>query len=59
MYAVGNPLGELAYSMTSGIVSATDRVISTDVSTNVNMFQFDAAVNEGNSAARSMTPTAT
>ena len=49
VYAVGNPLGELAYSMTSGIVSATDRVISTDVSTNVNMFQFDAAVNEGNS----------
>lgn len=49
VYAVGNPLGELAYSMTSGIVSATDRLISTDVSTEINMFQFDAAVNEGNS----------
>ena len=49
VYAVGNPLGELAYSMTSGIVSATDRVIATDVSTSINMFQFDAAVNEGNS----------
>ncbi len=49
VYPVGNPLGELAYSMTSGIVSATDRVISTDKSTKINMFQIDAAVNKGNS----------
>ncbi len=49
VFAVGNPLGELAYTMTSGIVSATDRVITTDESTSINMFQFDAAVNSGNS----------
>ncbi|NCB50378.1 MAG: trypsin-like serine protease [Clostridia bacterium] len=49
VYAIGNPLGELSYTMTSGIVSATDRVITTDESTSINMFQFDAAVNSGNS----------
>lgn len=49
VYAIGNPLGELAYTMTSGIISATDRVITTDDSTSLNMFQFDAAVNSGNS----------
>ena len=48
VYAVGNPLGELTYSMTPGIVSATDRVITTDEGT-ANMFQISAAVNEGNS----------
>ena len=49
VYAVGNPLGELTYTMTSGIVSALDREIATDRNTNVNMFQLDAAVNSGNS----------
>lgn len=49
VYAVGNPLGELTYSMTSGIISATDRVISTEASISINVFQFDAAVNSGNS----------
>jgi serine protease Do len=49
VYAVGNPLGELTYTMTSGIVSALDREISTDSSTSINMFQLDAAVNSGNS----------
>jgi serine protease Do len=49
VYAVGNPLGELDYSMTSGIVSALDRVIRVDESTSINMFQIDAAVNTGNS----------
>lgn len=48
VYAVGNPLGELSYSMTSGMVSATDRLITTEEGT-MTMFQFDAAVNEGNS----------
>ena len=47
-YAVGNPLGELSYSMTSGMVSATDRLITTEEGT-MTMFQIDAAVNEGNS----------
>lgn len=48
IYAVGNPLGELTYSMTPGIVSATDRVITTEEG-RMNMFQISAAVNEGNS----------
>ena len=48
VYAVGNPLGELSYSMTSGMVSATDRLITTEEGT-MTMFQFDAAVNQGNS----------
>lgn len=49
VYAVGNPLGELTYTMTSGIVSALDRNITTDINVTVNMFQIDAAVNNGNS----------
>ncbi len=49
IYAVGNPLGELDYTMTSGIVSALDRVIQVDAATSINMFQIDAAVNSGNS----------
>ena len=50
VYAVGNPLGELNYTMTTGIISATDRAITTDTdSVPINMFQIDAAVNSGNS----------
>jgi len=50
VYAVGNPLGELQFSMTTGSVSATDRLISTkDALPAINMFQIDAAVNQGNS----------
>ena len=54
IYAVGNPLGELEYTMTSGMVSALDRDITTYDSdsgsyTTINMFQIDAAVNSGNS----------
>ena len=54
IYAVGNPLGTLQYTMTSGMVSALDRdITSYDSSTGsyntINMFQIDAAVNSGNS----------
>ena len=50
VYAVGNPLGELEFSMTTGRVSALDRLITTDESAEaINMFQIDAAVNSGNS----------
>ena len=49
IYAVGNPLGELEFSMSTGHVSALDRVITTQESESINMFQIDAAVNEGNS----------
>ena len=49
VYAVGNPLGELEFSMSTGHVSALGRVIQTQESESINMFQIDAAVNEGNS----------
>lgn len=47
--AVGNPLGELTFSLTKGVVSALDREIMVDNFTSINMFQVDCAVNEGNS----------
>ena len=53
-YAIGNPLGELNFTMTTGHISALDRNIATTDSTtqktttNV-MFQIDAAINRGNS----------
>ena len=50
VYAVGNPLGELQFSMTTGSISATNRRITTQESAPaINMFQIDAAVNHGNS----------
>ena len=47
--AIGNPLGELTFSITKGIVSALNRSIQVDSYTTLNMFQVDCAVNEGNS----------
>jgi len=49
VYAVGNPLGELEFTMTTGSVSALDRYVTTDANTSSNMFQIDSAVNSGNS----------
>ncbi len=50
VYAVGNPLGELEFSMTTGHVSAKDRTITTEKNAEaIAMFQVDAAVNSGNS----------
>ena len=50
VYAVGNPLGELEFSMTTGHVSAKDRTITTENNADaISMFQVDAAVNSGNS----------
>ena len=49
VYAVGNPLGELSFSMSTGYVSGLDRVISTQEGESINMFQIDAPVNPGNS----------
>jgi len=46
--AVGNPLGELGGSVTSGIISALDRAIFIDGET-MSLLQTDAAVNPGNS----------
>jgi len=48
IYAVGNPFGDLVYTMTDGIVSALDRVVSVD-GRSIGTFQFSAAVNSGNS----------
>ena len=50
VYAVGNPLGELDFTMTTGMVSALDRTITAEENyVPINMFQIDAAVNPGNS----------
>ena len=46
--AIGNPMGELTYTMTVGYVSAMDRFVNTD-GTPINMIQVDAAINPGNS----------
>ncbi len=46
--AIGNPLGELTFSMTGGMVSCVDRAINVD-GTPFNMIQTDASINPGNS----------
>ena len=45
---IGNPLGELTYTLTDGIVSALDRLITTSMGT-MNMFQTNCVINSGNS----------
>ena len=47
--AIGNPLGELTYSMTQGIISAKDRSITMENGEVMNMLQTDTAINSGNS----------
>lgn len=47
--AIGNPLGELTYSLTAGYVSAKDRSITMENGEIMNMLQTDAAINSGNS----------
>lgn len=49
VYVIGNPLGDLTYTLTSGVVSALNRLIKSDDGSLINMFQTDAAVNSGNS----------
>ena len=50
VYAVGNPYGILEFTMTTGHISALDRVIATEEKENaLKMFQIDAAVYSGNS----------
>ena len=49
VYAIGNPLGELTYSFTDGMVSALDRIISTGEGATLNMLQTNCAINPGNS----------
>ncbi len=46
--AIGNPLGELTFSMSRGVVSCVNRAINVD-GTPFNMIQIDASINPGNS----------
>ncbi|MBR1739485.1 MAG: trypsin-like peptidase domain-containing protein [Ruminococcus sp.] len=46
--AIGNPLGELTFSFTTGVVSALDRSVTTE-STTMDLIQTDCAINAGNS----------
>lgn len=46
--AIGNPLGELGGSVTSGIISALDREVSID-GNSMTLLQTDASINPGNS----------
>ncbi|MEG1560581.1 MAG: trypsin-like peptidase domain-containing protein [Clostridia bacterium] len=48
VYAIGNPLGELASTVTSGIISGKDRAVEID-GISMTLLQTDAAINPGNS----------
>ena len=47
--AIGNPLGELTFSLTTGVVSALDRPVTFSTGTTMNLIQTDCAINSGNS----------
>lgn len=47
--AIGNPLGELTFSLTSGAVSALDREVTLSGNVTMNLIQTDCAINSGNS----------
>ena len=47
--AIGNPLGELTFSETSGIVSALNREVTMSNNTTMDLIQTDCAINSGNS----------
>ncbi|MBO5868656.1 MAG: trypsin-like peptidase domain-containing protein [Oscillospiraceae bacterium] len=47
--AIGNPLGELTFTLTSGIVSALDRDVTTSSGIQMTLIQTDCAINSGNS----------
>lgn len=47
--AIGNPLGELTFSLTAGLVSAMDREVTLSNSVTMNLIQTDCAINSGNS----------
>ena len=46
--AIGNPLGEMTFSMTRGVVSALDKPLTIEGKV-INVLQTDAAINSGNS----------
>lgn len=47
--AIGNPLGTLGGTVTSGIISATERNIEVETGVTMTLIQTDAAINSGNS----------
>ena len=47
--AIGNPLGELTFSLTSGAISAKDRDITMSGGSSMRLMQTDCAINSGNS----------
>ena len=47
--AIGNPLGELTFSLTAGCVSALDRRITMSNGQSMELIQTDCAINSGNS----------
>ena len=47
--AIGNPLGELTFSLTSGAISAKDREITMSNGATMQLMQTDCAINSGNS----------
>ncbi len=47
--AIGNPLGELTFSLTSGSISAKDREVTMSGGLTMNLLQTDCAINSGNS----------
>ncbi len=46
---IGNPLGEMTFSQTAGIISALDRTVTMSGGTKMNMIQTDCTINSGNS----------
>jgi len=47
--AIGNPLGELTFSQTGGMVSALDREVTMSNGITMDLIQTDCAINSGNS----------
>lgn len=47
--AIGNPLGELTFSLTAGLISAKDREVTLSSSVTMDLLQTDCAINSGNS----------
>lgn len=47
--AIGNPLGELTFSLTAGTVSAKDRKVTLSAAVTMDLIQTDCAINSGNS----------
>ena len=47
--AIGNPLGELTFSLTQGVISALGREVTLEDGVTMDLIQTDCAINSGNS----------